>query len=178
MRQQKNDTIDIGRLTEQRVAELDKIGMAWDVHDDSWAQGYARAKAYFEERGDLNVPVRYRMEDGYALGRWIAKQRNARDGKFQNRPLSEEQIRQLNAIGMIWGKSRDERWNDFYSAAQAYYLKNGNLEMPAQYKTQDGSCLGMWVYDQKRNWKSGKLCSPERYNRLAAIGMFESRSGS
>ena len=94
--------------------------MAWDVHDDSWAQGYARAKAYFEERGDLNVPVRYRMEDGYALGRWVAKQRNSRDGKFQNRPLTEEQIRQLDAIGMDWGKSRDERWNDFYSEAQAW----------------------------------------------------------
>ena len=178
MRQQKNGTIDIGRLTKQRTAELERIGMVWDIYDDAWVKGYARAKVYFEKHGDLNVPVRYRMEDGYALGRWIAKQRNARDGKFQNRPLSEEQIRQLNAIGMIWGKSRDERWNDFYSAAQAYYLKNGNLEMPAQYKTQDGSCLGMWVYDQKRNWKSGKLCSPERYKRLAAIGMFESRRGS
>ena len=178
MRQQKNGTTDIGRLTEQRIAELERIGMVWDIYNDAWVKGYARAKAYFEEHGNLNVPVRYRMEDGYALGRWVAKQRNARDGKFQNRPLSEEQIRQLNAIGMIWGKSRDERWNDFYSAAQAYYLKNGNLEMPAQYKTQDGSCLGMWVYDQKRNWKSGKLCSPERYKRLAAIGMFESRRGS
>ena len=178
MRQQKNGTTDIGRLTEQRIAELERIGMVWDIYNDAWVKGYARAKAYFEEHGNLNVPVRYRMEDGYALGRWVAKQRNARDGKFQNRPLTEEQIRQLDAIGMVWGKSRDERWNDFYSEAQAYYLKNGNLEMPAQYKTQDGSCLGMWVYDQKRNWKSGKLGNPERYERLAAIGMFESRSGS
>lgn len=36
-----------------------------------------------------------------------------------------------------------------------------------------GSCLGMWVYDQKRNWKNGKLYNPERYEWLAEIGMFE-----
>lgn len=178
MRQIKSGEVATGRMAAHRVAELEKIGMVWDVYDDAWERGYAKAETYYKAHGDLNVPARMTMEDGYPLGRWLGNQRQARDGKFQNRPLSEEQIRQLNAIGMIWGKSRDERWNDFYSAAQAYYLKNGNLEMPAQYKTQDGSCLGMWVYDQKRNWKSGKLCSPERYKRLAAIGMFESRRGS
>ena len=80
----------------------------------------------------------------------------------------------LDAIGMIWGRSREERWNEFYSAAQAYYLKNGNLKMSPQYKTQDGACLGMWVYDQRRNWKSGKLSDLERCEKLAKIGMFES----
>lgn len=178
MRQQKNGTVGSDRLTAERTAALESIGMVWDVYGDGWAKGYARAKEYYEKHGDLNVPVRFKADDGYALGRWIADQRKARSGKFQNRPLSEEQIRQLDAIGMVWGRSRDERWDEFYSAACEYYMKNGSLEMPTQYKTQEGSCLGMWVYDQKRNWKSGKLCNPERYERLAAIGMFESRSGS
>ena len=174
MRQQKNGTNDTGRLTERRIAALEKIGMVWDVHDKSWFRGYAKAKAYFKEHGDLNVPARLKTEDGYALGRWIVNQRKARSGKFQNRPLSEEQVRLLDAIGMVWGRDREERWDNFYSAAREYYVKNGNLEIPAQYKTRDGSCLGMWVYDQKRNWKNGKLCNPERYAKLAKIGLFES----
>lgn len=174
MRQQKNGTADAAGLTKQRVAQLEKLGMVWDVHDEGWARGYAQAKAYFEKHGDLNVPSRFKTEDGYALGRWIGSQRKARSGKFAHRRLTKEQIRQLDAIGMVWGRSREERWNDFYTAACEYYMKNGNLEMPAQYKTQDGTCLGMWVYDQRRNWKNGKIGNPERYERLEKIGMFES----
>lgn len=173
MRQQKNGTIQVTKLTEHRIAELEALGMVWDVYDENWTRGYAEAKAYFEKHGHLNVPVKFRTKDGYALGNWINSQRQAKSGKFQHRKLTAEQIRQLEAIGMVWRRSRDERWNDFYSAAQAYYRKNGSLEMPVQYKTQDGSCLGMWVYDQKRNWKSGKMDNPERYARLAEIGMFE-----
>lgn len=105
-------------------------------------------------------------------------QRQAREGKFQYRQLTQEQIRRLDAIGMNWGRSREERWNAFYSAARSYYSKNGNLDVSPKYKTPDGACLSMWVYDQRRNWRDGKLSDPERYNRLAAIGMFESRSGS
>lgn len=173
MRQLKNGTANTGRLTARRVAALEKIGMVWGIYDDAWARGYAKAKAYFETHGNLNVPVRLKTEDGYALGTWIGNQRNARSGKIKDRVITQEQIHLLDAIGMVWGRSREERWNEFYSAAQAYYLKNGNLEISPQYKTQDGTCLGMWVYDQKRNWKNGKLNDPERYERLARIGMFE-----
>lgn len=174
MRQLKNGTANTGRLTAQRIEKLEKIGMMWGIYDDSWIKGYTRAKKYFEEHGNLNVPVRMKTEDGYALGVWISNQRRARNGKNKDRALKQEQIYMLDAIGMIWGRSREERWNEFYSAAQAYYLKNGNLKMSPQYKTQDGACLGMWVYDQRRNWKSGKLSDLERCEKLAKIGMFES----
>lgn len=174
----KSGEVAAGRMAEHRVAELEKIGMVWDVYDDAWERGYAQAKTYFEAHGDLNVPARMTTEDGYPLGRWLGNQRQAREGKFQHRQLTQEQIRRLDAIGMNWGRSREERWNAFYSAARSYYCKNGNLDVSPKYKTPDGACLGMWVYDQRRNWRNGKLSDPERYNRLAAIGMFESRSGS
>ena len=173
MRQQKNGTVTTGCLTTHRIMALEKIGMVWGVYDDAWARGYARAREYFEAHGNLNIPVRMKTEDGYALGRWLGNQRMARSGKFKHRTLTQEQIHMLDAIGMIWGRSREERWNEFYSAAQAYYQKNGNLEMSPQYKTHDGACLGMWVYDQRRNWKNGKLNDPEHFKRLAEIGMFE-----
>lgn len=131
------------------------------------------SRPYFEEHGDLNVPVRYKTETGFALGNWISNQREAKEGESRLKKLTEEQIKQLESIGMIWKRSRDERWNDFYSAACEYYQKNGNLEVSPQYKTPDGSCLGMWVYDQKRNFKKGKLRNQERYARLMKIGMFE-----
>lgn len=102
-----------------------------------------------------------------------ATREKRKKGKVDPKKLTEEQIRQLESIGMVWKRSRDERWNDFYSAACEYYNKNGNLEVPPQYKTPDGFCLGMWIYDQKRNFKKGKLLNQERYARLVKIGMFE-----
>ena len=32
---------------------------------------YAYAKAYYEEKGDLNVPGLYKTEDGHSLGSMI-----------------------------------------------------------------------------------------------------------
>ena len=173
MRAQKSGGMALTNLTEKRVRELEKIGMVWNVCDEGWMNGYRQAKAYFEEHGDLNVPVRYKTETGFALGNWISNQREAKEGESRSKKLTEEQIRQLESIGMVWKRSRDERWNDFYSAACEYYNKNGNLEVPPQYKTPDGFCLGMWIYDQKRNFKKGKLLNQERYARLVKIGMFE-----
>lgn len=51
-------------MTEQRIAELERIGMAQDIYDDVWAKGYARVKAHFEEHGNLNVLVRFMTKDG------------------------------------------------------------------------------------------------------------------
>ena len=173
MRAQKSGGMALTNLTKKRVRELEKIGMVWNVCDEGWMNGYRQAKAYFEEHGDLNVPVRYKTETGFALGNWLSNQREAKEGESRSKKLTEEQIRQLESIGMVWKRSRDERWNDFYSAACEYYNKNGNLEVPPQYKTPDGFCLGMWIYDQKRNFKKGKLLNQERYARLVKIGMFE-----
>lgn len=150
-----------------------KLLLSIDMLNEGWMNGYRQAKAYFEEHGDLNVPVRYKTETGFALGNWLSNQREAKEGESRSKKLTEEQIRQLESIGMVWKRSRDERWNDFYSAACEYYNKNGNLEVPPQYKTPDGFCLGMWIYDQKRNFKKGKLLNQERYTRLVKIGMFE-----
>lgn len=150
-----------------------KLLLSIDMLNEGWMNGYRQAKAYFEEHGDLNVPVRYKTETGFALSNWLSSQREAKEGESRSKKLTEEQIRQLESIGMVWKRSRDERWNDFYSAACEYYNKNGNLEVPPQYKTPDGFCLGMWIDDQKRNFKKGKLLNQKRYARLVKIGMFE-----
>ena len=37
----------------------------------SWDLMYEYAKQYYQEYGNLEVPVRYQTEEGYGLGRWL-----------------------------------------------------------------------------------------------------------
>ena len=68
----------------------------------TWDEWYGCAKAYYEEYGNLDIPLDYLTRDGNRLGMWINIQREIRRG---TRPtyLNEQQISRLNQIGMLWG---------------------------------------------------------------------------
>ena len=74
--------------------------MIWES-DLPWQTGLNHAKTYVQENGDLAVPNNYICKDGYRLGKWISNQRLAYHGG-SGKPLDQEQIRQLEEIGMIW----------------------------------------------------------------------------
>ena len=85
---------------------LDSIGMVWGNRNDrQWNQGYQEAKRYFEAHGDLRVPVNYVSPEGYALGKWVKRQRYTRlNPEKSSGALTEERMERLDAIGMIWNK--------------------------------------------------------------------------
>ena len=85
---------------------LDSIGMVWGNRNDrQWNQGYQEAKRYFEAHGDLRVPVNYVSPEGYALGKWVKRQRYTRQNPEKScGALTEERMERLDAIGMIWNK--------------------------------------------------------------------------
>ena len=116
IRQQKLN----GRLKEERIAQLDEIGMVWSVFDAKWEKAYALAAAYYEENGNLNIPRSYVTAAGERLGQWVASQQWAypkgklteeqveRQRYTRHNPekscavLTEERIAKLDAIGMRW----------------------------------------------------------------------------
>ena len=53
-----------GRLKEERIAQLDEIGMVWNIFDAKWEKAYALAAAYYEENGNLNIPRFYATATG------------------------------------------------------------------------------------------------------------------
>ena len=162
-------------LTPQRKAQLDSIGMIWEPRDWQWENGFRHAAAYFAEHGDLKVPARYEAEDGFLLGHWLMNQWYAKGGRHHKKPLTENQIRRLEAIGMQWETKFDLLWRDSYLAAKEYYQQHGSLEMPAGYITESGFCLGKWVRRQQyayRNPEKGNaVLTPERIRLLEQIGM-------
>ena len=93
-------------IYKQQIARLDSIGMVWGNRNDrQWNQGYQEAKRYFEAHGDLRVPVNYVSPEGYALGKWVKRQRYTRQNPEKScGALTEERMEWLDAIGMIWNK--------------------------------------------------------------------------
>ncbi|MCC8047240.1 MAG: Helicase associated domain protein [Clostridiales bacterium] len=185
-------------LTPERIKMLDDLGMIWGKTDYFWERNYEAAAAYYREHGDLDVPSAYVDADGIKLGSWIYRLRKERkkhgetrigkklqtdrelqrDQRFQadaesqtaRETLTEEQISRLDAIGMVWTKANDSKWEKGYQAAKEYAARHGDLLVPARYTVEDGYSLGRWICRQRLDYQSDKI-SAARKKKLEAIGM-------
>lgn len=84
-----------GRLSQQRVAMLDIIGMDWRMNDP-WEHRYYLVQQYQREHGNLNIPAKYKTSEGIWLGNWLYRQKVLLQEDDQS--LSEEQRRKLKAL--------------------------------------------------------------------------------
>ena len=165
-----------GGLTQDRVAELEALGMVWNMVDSRWEYCYAEAAAYYEQHGNLDFPKHYVTESGLRLGQWLKNQR----ASYLEGELADDKAQRLEAIGMLWESRNDRQWRQAYEAAKRYFQSHGDLEVPYEYVTPDGLRLGQWVVRQRMAYKgtlSGKgevnrkELSPARKKLLDAIGM-------
>lgn len=146
-----------GTLSDEQVELLKKIGFTTEsVIDRNWDSMYALAQKYYDLHGDLNINAKYISENGEKLGVWISGQRYS----YKNNRLSESRIKKLEQIGMVW--SRDTgRWNVGYEYTAKYFDKNGNINAPISYVTEDGYSLGVWINSQRKKHNSGKLSASQ-----------------
>ena len=160
-----------GRLKEERIAQLDEIGMVWNIFDAKWEKAYALAAAYYEENGNLNIPCSYVTAAGERLRQWVASQQWA----YPKGKLTDEQVERLNRIGMYWGNRNDRQWNEGYQEAKRYFDAHGDLNVPAEYVSPGGYNLGNWVkrqrYTRQNPEKSCAVLTEERIAKLDEIGM-------
>lgn len=85
-------------LPENYITLLEELGFSWQRFDSKWENGYRYAQAYYAEHRNIDAPVSHICPEGYALGRWLNRQRISRNqGK-----LSEERIARLDQLGMRW----------------------------------------------------------------------------
>ena len=173
-----------GSLSDEKIQMLEQIGMEWSAvqnrgkwlsqKEDQWNRKYLLAQKYYEEHGDLNIPQSYITEkEGIKLGVWISHQRQV----YKENLLSEERIQKLEKIGMEWSsinkkgfKVDEERWEEKYYLAKKYYEEHGDLNIPRDYKTDEGIKLGIWIFYQRQVYKNNKL-SKERKEKLESIRM-------
>ena len=142
-----------GRLTAEQAARLEKLGIAWKQRmEQAGERGYAAAREYRGEYGNLMVPVRYRDKNGFALGEWIVYNRQ----RFLGNNLSTDRAERLEALGMVWDTVQDI-WEQSYCAAVQYWLDHGTLEVPVKYTTPEGVALGVWLGSQRAAYKAGTI---------------------
>jgi len=149
-----------GLLPTDKILLLEKLSIDWLTRVERlWENAYAKAKAYFEEHGDLNVGT-----SDSALGPWLISQRR----KYRDGSIDDGHYKRLSAIGMIW--DLDDTWEASFAEARKYFEAHGNLDIPAAYVTENGTKLGSW-YRSVRNAKRNGTLSAEREKRLEEIGI-------
>jgi len=149
-----------GMLSKDKILLLEKLSIDWLTRMERlWENAYARANAYFEEHGDLNVGT-----NNSALGSWLISQRR----KYRDGSIDSEHYKRLSAIGMVW--DLDDAWEASFAEAKKYFQAHGNLDIPAAYITETGMKLGRW-YRSVRNAKRNGTLSAEREKRLEEIGI-------
>lgn len=88
-----------GKLTHEQIEMLKTLPME-EVgrKDNRWWSMYEEAKKYYEEFGNLNIPVNYLTSNGKKLSDWIIRQRrNYKLGK-----MPSEHKEKLDDIGFVW----------------------------------------------------------------------------
>lgn len=168
-----------GFLTPKRIQQLDQLGMIWDKIDYRWEANYQACAEYYREKGNLNIPVGYVSPEGLRIGTWVRHQRKLRSGQAVGVPLSDRQVKQLDAIGMCWEDIFVSQWEYGYKRAQQYYAVHGNLNVPTTYVDEEGFALGRWVRrhnERRANGTTMIKLTPERKARMEALGMVFARS--
>ena len=144
-----------GELTPEQVERLEAIGINWvNRNVRKWQENFEAARRYAEQFGDLEVPSNYVTPDGILLGKWIARQRYAwQNPDNSSARVTPERKAQLDEIGMVWDKY--DPWRERFELAQKYLAEHGDLEIPLNYKTENGIWLGSWLYRQRQYRRTG-----------------------
>ena len=139
-------------FTPEREKMLDDLGMIWDQPDYLWSRNYEAAKRYFAQFGNLNVPAGH-VENGVKLYNWLADLRK----KYRAGVLTNEQIEQMNALGMRWQSKNDIAWENGFNHAKAYADKHGSADASLNYVCEDGYKLGVWLSKCREKYTKGSL---------------------
>lgn len=137
-------------MTDEKVDKLNSIGMIWVLEErHEWEFWIHLCKVYFEQHGDLEVPISYKTSNDVLLGNWIVQQRK----KYRLNLLDETEIRELDAFHMRWEVNERRNWQQWYDVAKRYYQTYGNLDVKVDYIDEYGNRLGMWISVQREKYR-------------------------
>lgn len=169
------------RVTPERKALLDKLGMVWEKYDP-WQERYDLALAYKTEHGDLEIPSVYKTADGVWLGSWVNRQRQALNSGSS--ALSSERRKLLRTLfkgerrpsdpAADHGTVREANWERNFRSAARYARKYKHLLVPASYVDSDGVRLGVWISNlraARKNRPDSYQVTPAHIKKLNSIGM-------
>lgn len=84
-----------GKLSTEKIEQLEALGVVWNPIQQLWLRGYTHAEQYYQEHDNLKVAKDYVCADGYRLGQWLVKQK--RD--YKSGQMKADRAELLRRIG-------------------------------------------------------------------------------
>ncbi|MFC7994473.1 Helicase associated domain protein [Streptomyces pilosus] len=154
-----------GDMDEDRVEQLEKLGMVWSHFDVAWEEGLAAARGWAVEAGHLLAPLDATYQ-GYRVGIWLKNQRAAarRAADMEQRraeglpaqsaagALPEGRREQLEDIDPSWCPAWPVEWQRCFHLTRLHLEAGGELPTEPGELVHQGEDLGRWVRVQRLGW--------------------------
>ena len=153
-------------LSKDRIKRLEDIGFDWDPHKSRWYDMFDALKEYTNIHGAVNIP-RNLVEKNLPLGQWVINQREL----YEDKILSDDQIRDLNNIGFVWD-TYELYWEEMFDALKRFKDEHGDCNVPLEWP--ENKQLAKWVNNQREyyrrtNRRPAKF-SKDKIDRLEKLG--------
>ena len=143
-----------GELSLEQQGLLEELpGWILSTMGVKWVKGFKRLRAFVAREGHALVWWSHTTADGYKLGEWVAKQREA----YGRRQLSTEQKEALENLPDWEWDTFEAWWRAGLKRLLKYVERKRTALVPLNYVTQDGCELGKWVARQREAFKDKKL---------------------
>ncbi|WP_408997296.1 helicase associated domain-containing protein [Streptomyces europaeiscabiei] len=151
-----------GDMDQDRIEQLEKLGMVWSHFDVAWEEGLAAARGWAAEHGHLLAPLDATYQ-GYRVGIWLKnaraaarkamdiEQRRAEGLPVQSAAgaLSDERREQLEDIAPSWCPAWPVEWQRAFHLVRQHLEAGGALTMSPGIVVHQGEDLGRWVKAQQ-----------------------------
>ncbi len=150
-----------GTLPAEREQDLVQRGVELDVLVAQWVSHLGDLAQFREAHGHSNVPAGYRCADGFMLGDWVVRARQA----YQGGELLPNRAAALRALGVDLeqrqGDAAARRWTERVQALTDFREEHGHVQVPVSHVTADGVRLGSWLASCRSRWRDGTLPGPQ-----------------
>ncbi|MFF9819456.1 Helicase associated domain protein [Streptomyces sp. NPDC014006] len=154
-----------GDMDEDRIAQLEKLGMVWSHYDVAWEEGLAAARGWAQENGHLLAPTDATYK-GYRVGLFLKnaraaarraavnEQRRAEGLPVQSAAgaLPEERREQLDDIDPAWCPAWPVEWQRCFHLVRMHLQAGGELPTEPGEVVHQGEDLGRWVRSTRLGW--------------------------
>ncbi|MGM0361724.1 Helicase associated domain protein [Streptomyces griseoaurantiacus] len=171
-----------GDMDEERVHQLEKLGMVWSHFDVAWEEGLAAARGWAAENGHLLAPLDATYQ-GAKVGIWLKNARAAarKAAEIEQRraeglpvgsvagALSEDRREQLEEIDASWCPAWPVEWQRAFHLTRLHLDDGGVLPTEPGDVLRQGEDLGRWVRAQRLGWD--KLTGVQQWMLEQVLGI-------
>ncbi|WNI27350.1 Helicase associated domain protein [Streptomyces sp. ITFR-16] len=154
-----------GDMDEDRIVQLEKLGMIWSHFDVAWEEGLSAARGWAAEHGHLLAPLDATFQ-GAKVGIFLKNARAAARKAQENEQrrteglpvespagaLSDERREQLEEIDASWCPSWPVTWQRSFHLVRMHLDAGGTLPTEAGEVLRQGEDLGRWVMSVRLGW--------------------------